>query len=149
MRAVAQRVKRARVRVAGEVVAELEAGLLALVGVAVEDREQDARALAEKLVHLRIFADASGAMNRSLLDTRGTLAVVSQFTLLGDCRKGRRPSWDGAARPEHAEPLIELLVAHARSLGVSVVTGVFRAEMEVELTNAGPVTLILDTARVI
>ncbi len=149
MRAVAQRVKRARVRVAGEVVAQLEAGLLALVGVALEDREQDARALAEKLVHLRIFADETGAMNRSLLDTRGTLGVVSQFTLLGDCRKGRRPSWDGAARPEHAEPLIELLVAHARSLGVSVVTGVFRAEMEVELTNAGPVTLILDTARVI
>jgi D-tyrosyl-tRNA(Tyr) deacylase len=147
VRAVAQRVKRARVRVAGEVVAELEAGLLALVGVAREDGEKDARALAEKLVHLRVFADATGAMNRSLLETGGTLGVVSQFTLLGDCRKGRRPSWDGAANPESAEPLIGVVVAHARSLGVSVVTGVFRADMEVELTNAGPVTLILDTAR--
>ena len=147
MRAVAQRVSRARVRVAGEVVADLQAGLLALVGVAREDSEADARALAEKLVHLRIFADANGAMNRSLLDTGGTLGVVSQFTLLGDCRKGRRPSFDGAAKPEHAEPLIERVVEHARSLGVSVVTGVFRAEMELELVNAGPVTLVLDTAR--
>lgn len=149
MRAVAQRVSRARVRVAGAVVAELEAGLLALVGVAREDAERDARALAEKLVHLRIFADENGAMNRSLLETGGALGVVSQFTLLGDARKGRRPSFDGAAKPEHAEPLIEIVVAHARSLGVTVVTGVFRAEMEVELVNAGPVTLILDTARVI
>lgn len=149
MRAVAQRVSCARVRVAGAVVAELEAGLLALVGVAREDAERDARALAEKLVHLRIFADENGAMNRSLLETGGALGVVSQFTLLGDARKGRRPSFDGAAKPEHAEPLIEIVVAHARSLGVTVVTGVFRAEMEVELVNAGPVTLILDTARVI
>ena len=149
MRAVAQRVSRARVRVAGAVVAELEAGLLALVGVAREDAERDARALAEKLVHLRIFADENGAMNRSLLETGGALGVVSQFTLLGDARKGRRPSFDGAAKPEPAEPLIEIVVAHARSLGVTVVTGVFRAEMEVELVNAGPVTLILDTARVI
>ena len=148
MRAVAQRVSRARVRVSGETVAELQAGLLAFVGVARDDGEADARALAEKLVHLRIFADERGAMNRSLLETGGTLGVVSQFTLLGDCRQGRRPSWDGAAKREQAEPLLELVVAHARSLGVSVVTGVFRAEMEVELTNAGPVTLILDTARV-
>jgi D-tyrosyl-tRNA(Tyr) deacylase len=137
------------VRVAGAIVAELQAGLLALVGVAREDGEQDARALAEKLVHLRVFADEQGAMNRSLLETGGTLGIVSQFTLLGDCRKGRRPSWDGAAKPELAEPLVELVVAHARSLGVTVVTGVFRAEMEVDLTNAGPVTLILDTAQVI
>ena len=147
MRAVAQRVSRARVRVAGEVVGELQAGLLALVGVARGDDEADARALAEKLVHLRVFADASGAMNRSLLEVGGALGVVSQFTLLGDCRKGRRPSWDAAAKPEHAERLIEQVVGHARSLGVTVVTGVFRAEMEVELTNAGPVTLLLDTAR--
>jgi len=147
VRAVAQRVSRARVRVAGEVVGELQAGLLALVGVARGDDEADARALAEKLVHLRVFADASGAMNRSLLEVGGALGVVSQFTLLGDCRKGRRPSWDAAAKPEHAERLIEQVVGHARSLGVTVVTGVFRAEMEVELTNAGPVTLLLDTAR--
>jgi len=149
VRAVAQRVTRARVRVSGESVAEMQAGLLALIGVAREDGEVDARALAEKLVHLRIFGDERGVMNRSLLETGGTLCVVSQFTLLGDCRHGRRPSWDAAAKPERAEPLIELVVAHARSLGVIVVTGVFRAEMEVELTNAGPVTLLLDTARVI
>ena len=149
MRAVAQRVSRARVRVAGATVAELEAGLLALVGVAREDGERDARALAEKLVHLRVFADEQGAMNRSLADTGGTLGVVSQFTLLGDCRKGRRPSFDGAAKPEHAEPLVALVAEHARSLGVTVVTGLFRADMDVELTNAGPVTLILDTTRVI
>ena len=147
MRAVAQRVSRARVRVAGSVVAELQAGLLALVGVAREDDEQHARALAEKLVHLRVFADERGAMNRSLVETGGTLGVVSQFTLLGDCRKGRRPSFDGAAKPEHAEPLVALVAEHARSLGVTVVTGIFRADMEVELTNAGPVTLILDTTR--
>ncbi len=148
MRAVAQRVTRARVRVAGSVVAELEAGLLALVGVAREDGEKDARALAEKLVHLRVFADEQGAMNRSLLESGGTLGVISQFTLLGDCRKGRRPSFAGAAKPDLAEPLVELVAGHARSFGVTVVTGVFRADMEVELTNAGPVTLILDTTRV-
>jgi D-tyrosyl-tRNA(Tyr) deacylase len=148
VRAVAQRVSRARVRVAGAVVAEMQAGLLALVGVAREDDEKDARALAEKLVHLRVFEDADGKMNRSLLETGGTLGVVSQFTLLGDCRKGRRPSWDGAAEPAHAERLIELAVAHARTLGVTTVTGRFRSEMEVELVNHGPVTLLLDTAKV-
>jgi D-tyrosyl-tRNA(Tyr) deacylase len=100
-------------------------------------------------VHLRVFADERGAMNRSLVDTGGALGVVSQFTLLGDCRKGRRPSFDGAAKPEHAEPLVALVAEHARSLGVTVVTGVFRADMEVEITNVGPVTLILDTARII
>ncbi|MBM4334585.1 MAG: D-tyrosyl-tRNA(Tyr) deacylase [Deltaproteobacteria bacterium] len=148
MRAVAQRVRGARVRVGGEVVAQIDLGLLALVGVARDDAERDARALAEKLAHLRVFPDAAGAMNRSLLETGGSLAVVSQFTLLADARRGRRPSFDAAARPEHAEPLIERVVAHARSLGVTVVTGVFRAEMEVELVNDGPVTLILDTAGV-
>lgn len=148
MRAVAQRVRTARVRVGDEVVGEMSAGLLALVGVAAEDGEDDARALAEKLVHLRVFADDAGAMNRSLLDTGLALGVVSQFTLLGDCRKGRRPSWDAAAGPERAEPLIDLVVSHARSLGVSVVTGRFRAEMAVELVNDGPVTLLLDTTRV-
>jgi D-tyrosyl-tRNA(Tyr) deacylase len=148
LRAVAQRVLRARVRVAGEVVGEMAAGLLVFVGVASADGDDDARALAEKLVHLRVFADAEGRMNRSLLETGGALGVVSQFTLLGDCRKGRRPSWDGAAEPAHAERLIELVVAHARSLGVTTVTGRFRSEMEVELVNQGPVTLLLDTAKV-
>jgi D-tyrosyl-tRNA(Tyr) deacylase len=148
VRAVAQRVLRARVRVGDEIVGEMSAGLLALIGVAVGDGEDDARALAEKLVHLRVFADDAGAMNRSLLDTGLTLGIVSQFTLLGDCRKGRRPSWDGAAPPEIAERLLERVNEHARALGVTVITGRFRADMEVELVNAGPVTLLLDTARV-
>ncbi|MFI5316224.1 MAG: D-aminoacyl-tRNA deacylase [Myxococcota bacterium] len=147
MRAVAQRVRSARVTVAGEIAAEMSAGLLALVGVARGDGEDDARALAEKLVHLRVFDDADGVMNRALADTGGALGVVSQFTLLGDCRKGRRPSYAEAAAPEEAERLLGALVAHARSLGVTVVTGRFRAEMEVELANQGPVTLLLDTRR--
>ena len=147
MRAVAQRVRRARVQVGTELVAEMGAGLLALVGVARGDGDDDARALAEKLVHLRVFDDDAGVMNRSLADVGGTLGVVSQFTLLGDCRKGRRPSYADAAAPEEAEARLMALVAHARELGVSVVTGRFRAEMEVELANEGPVTLLLDTRR--
>ena len=148
MRAVAQRVRRAQVAVAGEVVAEMREGLLALVGVARGDGDDDARALAEKLVHLRVFDDEKGVMNRSLADARGTLGVVSQFTLLGDCRKGRRPSYGDAAVPADAEARLAVLVAHARALGVTVVTGRFRADMDVELVNAGPVTLLLDTRRV-
>jgi D-tyrosyl-tRNA(Tyr) deacylase len=144
---VAQRVRSARVRVASETVAEMSEGLLALVGVARGDAESDARALAEKLVNLRVFADEEGVMNHSLLDTRGALGVVSQFTLLGDCRKGRRPSYAEAAPPEDAEKLLDVLVAHARALGVTTVTGRFRADMDVELANRGPVTLLLDTRR--
>ena len=147
MRAVAQRVRVARVRVGGETVAEMGAGLLALVGVARGDTASDADALAEKLVHLRVFPDEEGVMNRSLHEAGLALGVVSQFTLLGDCRKGRRPSWSEAASPEAAEPLVESVAARARALGVSVVTGRFRAEMEVELVNEGPVTLLLDTRR--
>ena len=147
MRAVAQRVRLARVRVGGELVAEMRAGLLALVGVSRGDSADDANALAEKLVHLRVFPDGDGLMNRSLHEAGFELGVVSQFTLLGDCRKGRRPSFGEAAAPEQAEPLVEAVVAHARSLGVSVVTGKFRAAMEVELVNDGPVTLLLDTRR--
>ena len=130
MRAVAQRVRRARVEVAGERVAEMGHGLLALVGVAHGDGDDDA-----------------GVMNRALGDVAGTLGVVSQFTLLGDCRKGRRPSYADAAVPEEAEARLAVLVAHARALGVTVVTGRFRAEMAVELVNEGPVTLLLDTRR--
>lgn len=121
--------------------------MLALVGVARGDTASDADALAEKLVHLRVFPDADGAMNRSLAEAGLALGVVSQFTLLGDCRKGRRPSWSEAAAPEEAEPLVESVAARARALGVSVVTGRFRAQMEVEITNDGPVTLLLDTRR--
>lgn len=147
MRAVVQRVAWARVRVAGECVAEMGEGLLALVGVAVEDGEDDARELGAKLVHLRVFEDAAGRMNRSLLETGGGLCVVSQFTLLGDARKGRRPSYADAAPPERAAPLVERVVQTARELGVTVVTGRFRAEMDVELLNRGPVTVLLDTRR--
>ncbi len=130
-----------------ETVGRMEAGLLALVGVAESDTPDDARQLAEKLVHLRVFADEEGRMNRSLLEVQGTLGVVSQFTLLGDCRKGRRPSYAGAAKPEQAESVLELLIEPARGLGAPVVTGRFRAHMHVDLVNDGPVTLLLDTRR--
>jgi D-tyrosyl-tRNA(Tyr) deacylase len=122
-------------------------GLLALVGVASADGEDDARYIAEKLVQLRVFPDSEGRMNRSLIDSGGALGIVSQFTLLGDCRKGRRPGWSAAAPPELAEPLIERVVELARALGVTVITGRFRAKMVVELANEGPVTLLLDSTR--
>lgn len=147
MRAVAQRVREARITVEGEEVGAMGAGLLALVGVARGDGPADARLLAEKLVHLRVFPDGEARMNESLLDQGSSLGVVSQFTLLGDCRKGRRPSYGEAAEPEEAEGLIEDLVAHARSLGAPVTTGRFRAQMQVSLVNDGPVTLLLDTRR--
>jgi D-tyrosyl-tRNA(Tyr) deacylase len=140
-------VEHARVQVDGETVGEMGEGLLALVGVARDDGPEDARQLADKLVHLRVFRDAAEKMNLSLLETGGSLGIVSQFTLLGDARKGRRPSWVEAAPPEQAEPLIELVVAEARSHGVPVITGRFRARMHVELRNDGPVTLLLDTRR--
>ncbi len=145
MRAVVQRVREARVTVAGERVAEMGEGLLALVGVARDDGPEDAAALARKLVHLRVFEDAEGRMNRSLLETGGTLGVVSQFTLLGDAREGRRPSWAAAAPAEAAEPLVEAVANHAQAAGVQVVTGRFRARMELALVNVGPVTVMLDT----
>jgi D-tyrosyl-tRNA(Tyr) deacylase len=145
MRAVVQRVREARVTVAGERVAEMGEGLVALVGVARGDVPADALALAEKLIHLRVFEDADGRMNRSLLETGGTLCVVSQFTLLGDAREGRRPSWAGAAPAEEAEPLVEAVANRVRAAGVPVVTGRFRARMELALVNAGPVTVMLDT----
>lgn len=127
--------------------ASMGSGLLALVGVARADRPQDAEALAEKLVQLRVFADAEGRMNRALVEVGGTLGIVSQFTLLGDARKGRRPSYAEAAPPEQAEALLALLVAEAQRAGVTVITGRFGAQMEVSLANDGPVTVLLDTAR--
>jgi D-tyrosyl-tRNA(Tyr) deacylase len=147
VRAVAQRVSEARITVAGEVVGEMGEGLLALVGAGVDDTEADARELALKLVNLRVFPDGEGRMNRSLLETGGALGVVSQFTLFGDARKGRRPSFVDAAPPERAEPLIDAVAAAARDQGVTVITGRFRASMQVALVNQGPVTLLLDTKR--
>ncbi len=123
------------------------AGLLAFVGVGQTDTAESAAALAQRIVHLRIFGDESDRMNRSLLDTGGTLGVVSQFTLYGDARHGRRPSFVAACPAEQAAPLIEAVVAAARALGVPVVTGRFQAAMEVSLVNSGPVTILLDTEK--
>jgi D-tyrosyl-tRNA(Tyr) deacylase len=148
VRAVAQRVSEARVSVGGEEVCRMGAGLLALVGVDRDDSEEAARELARKLVHLRVFEDESGRMNRSLLEAGGTLGVVSQFTLLGDVRQGRRPSYARAAGAERAEPLVDAVAAAARELGAPVVTGRFGARMELALVNSGPVTLLLDTEKV-
>lgn len=147
MRAVVQRVREASVYVEGEAVAAMGDGLLALVGVADDDAEPDADELARKLVGLRIFPDEAGRMARSLLDTGGGLGLVSQFTLLGDVRKGRRPSFTAAAAPERAEPLVERVAQRAREAGVEVVTGRFGASMEVSLVNSGPVTILIDTRR--
>ncbi|HTU16442.1 MAG TPA: D-aminoacyl-tRNA deacylase [Gemmataceae bacterium] len=145
MRAVVQRVRRAAVVIDGETVGAIERGLLVLLGVAPDDSQEDGRWLADKLASLRIFNDEAGKMNLSVADVGGALLVVSQFTLYGDCRKGRRPSFLGAAPPEIAVPLYEAFVNALRSLGLPVETGRFGAIMQVELVNEGPVTLILDT----
>lgn len=146
MRAVIQRVSSARVSVAGELTGEIAAGLLVLLGVAQEDTEDDARWLAEKIVSLRVFEDADGRMNRSVVDVGGGVLVVSQFTLLASTRKGTRPSFNAAAKPEIAIPLYEAFNRHAEAaLGRSVATGRFAALMEVALVNDGPVTLVIDT----
>jgi len=145
MRAVVQRAARARVSVAGEEIASIGEGLVVLLGVARGDTEADARRLAEKVAHLRLFPDAAGLMNRSCLEVGGELLVVSQFTLLGDCRRGRRPGFSEAAPPEQAEGLYELFVGAARAIGARVSCGRFRTDMDVELVNRGPVTLLLDS----
>ncbi len=147
MRAVVQRVRSARVSVANDVACEMGEGLLALVGVGQADTEASAAALAQRMVHLRIFADERDRMNRSLLDTGGTLGIVSQFTLYGDARHGRRPSFVAACPAERAAPLIEAVAEAARGFGVPVVTGRFQAAMEVSLVNTGPVTILLDTEK--
>jgi D-tyrosyl-tRNA(Tyr) deacylase len=144
MRVVLQRVSRARVLVGGEVVGEIGRGLLVLLGVAPTDTAEHARWLADKVVSLRIFEDAEGKMNRGLLDVGGAVLVVSQFTLYGDCAKGRRPSFIGAAVPEIAVPLYEAFINAVRAQGVPTATGRFGAMMQVELVNDGPVTLIVD-----
>ncbi|MDQ6942369.1 MAG: D-aminoacyl-tRNA deacylase [Candidatus Eremiobacteraeota bacterium] len=147
MRAVIQRVTRASVAVGGRVAGSIEHGLLALVGVAVDDADADADALALKIAGLRVFGDGDGAMNLALADIGGAVLVVSQFTLLGDVRKGRRPSFVAAARGELAERLYQRVADRLRAAGLYVATGVFRADMAVELVNDGPVTILLDTKR--
>lgn len=148
MRACVQRVQRASVTVAGQVIGRIEQGLVVLLGVGHNDTATDARQLAEKIAGLRIFDDAEGKMNRSLADIHGGMLVISQFTLFGDCRKGRRPSFTDAAPPELAEQLYETFVASVGLLGIEVATGQFRAHMDVELVNDGPVTLLLDSRKV-
>jgi D-tyrosyl-tRNA(Tyr) deacylase len=147
MRAVLQRVTRAAVRVVGETVGEIGPGLVVLLGVARDDSDADARYLVEKVLHLRVFDDEEGRMNLSVTERGGALLVVSQFTLYGDVRKGRRPSWFEAAPPELAEGLYEFFVAEARRSGARVETGSFRRMMSVELVNDGPVTILLDSRK--
>jgi D-tyrosyl-tRNA(Tyr) deacylase len=147
VRAVIQRVSEASVRVAGAEVAAIGRGLAVLLGVGKDDAEADADYLAEKILNLRVFPDEAGQMNRSVLDVRGSLLVVSQFTLLGDVRRGRRPSYADAAGPEQANRLYELFVERLRPSGLPVATGIFRAMMDVGLVNDGPVTILLDSRR--
>jgi D-tyrosyl-tRNA(Tyr) deacylase len=144
MRALVQRVTGARVRIDGEVVGEIGSGLCVLVGVTHGDDEDAARRLADKVWNLRVFDDAGGVMNLPLADAGGEALVVSQFTLYGDTRRGRRPSWAAAAPPAAAEALVEAFAAALRGLGATVATGRFGADMQVELVNDGPVTLMLE-----
>lgn len=144
MRALVQRVSGAAVRIDGEVVGRVGAGLCVLVGVTHTDDERAADRLAEKVWNLRIFDDEAGNMGCSVAEGTGEVLVISQFTLYGDTRKGRRPSWIDAARPEHAEPIVERFAAALRDLGATVATGRFGADMAVELVNDGPVTLMVE-----
>lgn len=145
LRIVLQRVKEARVDVAGATVGAISTGLLILIGVGANDTRKDAEYLADKVIHLRIFPDEAGRMNRSILEIGGELLVASQFTLYGDCKKGRRPSFDQAAPPELARSLYEYFVEQLRCRNITVQTGVFQAGMEIHLVNSGPVTFILDS----
>jgi len=147
MRAVIQRVSAARVVIDKAEFSRIGAGILVLLGVEKEDTAEDAAALARRIVELRIFEDEAGKMNRSIGESGGQILAVSQFTLLGDCRRGRRPSFDPAAPPDIAKPLYELFVKEIEVLGIPVSTGVFQAMMEIELTNQGPVTFILDSRK--
>ena len=147
MRAVVQRVKRAEVRVGEEIVGRIGFGILVLLGVGKDDTEATGEAFAEKIANLRVLDDAQGRMNRSLVESGGHALCVSQFTLYGDCRKGRRPSYDQAAAPDRALLLYEGFVASLRKRGIPTETGRFRAMMDVELVNDGPVTLLLDSER--
>lgn len=144
MRALLQRVRKANVRVRGESVGAIGRGLVVFLGVTQKDGEEEVRWLANKVASLRIFEDEAGKMNHSVKDVDGEVLVVSQFTLYGDARKGRRPSFTSAARPEHAEPLVESFSKQLRELGIPVSTGVFGARMQVEIHNDGPVTMMLE-----
>jgi D-tyrosyl-tRNA(Tyr) deacylase len=146
VKAVIQRVRRASVRVAGEEVATIGKGLVILLGIGRDDQEALADLFAEKTAHLRIFPNEAGKFDRSLLESGGEALVVSQFTLLADLRRGRRPSFTAAAPPERAAPLVDRFVAALRALGVPTATGIFGAMMEVELVNEGPVTIVLESA---
>jgi D-aminoacyl-tRNA deacylase len=148
MRAVVQRVSRCRVTVDGNVVGEIGAGVLVLLGVSKADNEAAADYLVEKIIGLRIFEDAEGKMNLSVQDCGGAVLVVSQFTLYGDVRRGKRPSFDAAARPEEARRLYEYFVEEIRAAGMRCETGQFQAMMKVELVNSGPVTIMLDSEKV-
>ncbi len=145
MKVVLQRVREAHVNVDGATVGSIGTGLVVLVGVTSTDSRQDADYLAEKIVHLRIFPDEAGKMNRSLVDARGALLVVSQFTLYGDCKNGRRPSFDAAAPTDQARDLYDYFVERLRLRNILVQTGVFQAEMQIHLVNDGPVTFILES----
>jgi D-tyrosyl-tRNA(Tyr) deacylase len=147
VRAVVQRVSRAEVRVDGRITGRIDRGLAVLLGVAREDAEEDASLLADKVAALRVFEDGAGKMNLPVAEVGGAVLVVSQFTLLGDARKGNRPSFVDAAPPEEASALYERFCARVREKGLAVATGVFRASMEVELVNEGPVTILLDSRR--
>ena len=144
MRGLVQRVRSASVTVGGEIVGEIGQGLCVLVGVTHDDTPAHARKLAEKLWNLRVMDDDAGVMNLSVADTTRAVLVVSQFTLYGDASGGRRPSWIAAARPEHAEPLVRMVVEHLQSLGAQVQTGRFRTEMLVQIANDGPVTVMVE-----
>ena len=147
MRCVVQRVRQASVTVEGETVGSIGPGMLALIGVSTEDTEADLKYIAEKTMHLRIYDDENGVMNRSILEAGGDILAVSQFTLYGDARGGRRPSYFRAARPEKANEMYERLIAFWRSQGIRVETGRFRTEMQVSLVNDGPVTILLDSEK--
>ena len=149
MRIVIQRVSSSKVSVGGRIVGEIGVGLCLLVGVACGDDERSVDWVASKIANLRIFEDSEGKMNRSLLDVSGEILAISQFTLCADCRKGRRPSFIGAAEPSLANSLYESLAAKLQEMGISVKTGVFGARMKVDIVNEGPVTIILDTADMI
>ena len=147
MRCVVQRVSSASVTVNGTVSGQVDAGLMVLIGISVDDTEADLKYMAEKVPNLRIFDDENGVMNRSVLDVGGSILAVSQFTLYGDARGGRRPSYIRAAKPDRADELYEQLIARWREKGIHVETGIFRTDMQVALVNDGPVTILLDSEK--